>query len=236
MLKNNGTSTYAIKDGNAQSGGLATRYNGALPNLSGYRPMHLEGAIVLGTGGDNSDGSVGSFYEGVMTAGYPTDAAENAVQANIVSVGYKDSLTFPASGSTYRITNVNSGSVMDAINCATTNGTRIDLWSSLGNTCQQWRFANVGANYWTITNVNSGTLLDSVNCGWADGTEVDLWQSLGNLCQRWSVIPTGSGRFEIVSASSGMVLDAVNCGTANGVRVDQWQWLNNPCQEWTFAS
>ena len=50
--------------------------------------MHQEGAIVLGTGGDNSNASIGSFFEGVMTAGYPTDAADNAVQANIVSVGY----------------------------------------------------------------------------------------------------------------------------------------------------
>jgi hypothetical protein len=88
LLKNNGQSTYAIKDGNAQSGGLNTRYSGALPNLGGYTPMHQEGSIVLGTGGDNSNGSIGSFFEGVMTAGYPTDAADNAVQANIVSVGY----------------------------------------------------------------------------------------------------------------------------------------------------
>ena len=32
--------------------------------------------------------SAGSFFEGVMTSGYPTDSAENAVQANIVAVGY----------------------------------------------------------------------------------------------------------------------------------------------------
>jgi non-reducing end alpha-L-arabinofuranosidase len=50
--------------------------------------MHAEGAIVLGTGGDNSNGSVGSFFEGVMTAGYPSDATDNAVQANIVAAGY----------------------------------------------------------------------------------------------------------------------------------------------------
>ena len=89
MLKNNGTNYFALKDGNAQSGGLRTDYAGALPTYtSGYSPMHLEGAIVLGTGGDNSNGSIGSFFEGVMTAGLPTDAAENAVQANVVSVGY----------------------------------------------------------------------------------------------------------------------------------------------------
>lgn len=89
MLKNNGQNFFAIKDGNAQTGGLATRYSGALPTFRpGYSPMHQEGSIVLGTGGDNSNGSIGSFFEGVMTAGVPSDAAENSVQANIVAVGY----------------------------------------------------------------------------------------------------------------------------------------------------
>ncbi|HVQ93038.1 MAG TPA: alpha-L-arabinofuranosidase B [Mycobacteriales bacterium] len=88
-LKNNGQNFFAFKDGSAQSGGLATRYSGALPTFRpGYSPMHQEGSIVLGTGGDNSNGSIGSFFEGVMTAGVPSDAAENSVQANIVSVGY----------------------------------------------------------------------------------------------------------------------------------------------------
>jgi hypothetical protein len=235
MLKNNGTTTYAIKDGNAQSGSLATRYNGALPTTSGYAPMHKEGAIVLGTGGDNSDGSVGSFYEGVMTSGYPSDATDNSVQANIVSVGYNSSASFPVAGTRYRITSVNAGKVLDDINCVTTNGTRVDLWASLGNTCQQWTFTAAANGDWVINNVNSGTTLDAVNCGWADGTEVDLWQNLGNLCQRWSVIPTGGGHYELVNATSGMVLDDVNCVTTNGTRADLWQWLNNTCQEWSIA-
>jgi non-reducing end alpha-L-arabinofuranosidase len=88
LLKNNGTTTYAIKGGNSQSGGLTTWYNGPLPNLSGYTPMQKEGGILMGTGGDNSDWDTGSFFEGVMTSGYPTDAADDAVQANIVLAGY----------------------------------------------------------------------------------------------------------------------------------------------------
>jgi non-reducing end alpha-L-arabinofuranosidase len=236
LLKNNGTTTYAIKGGNAQSGSLTTWYSGALPNIGGYVPMHREGAIVLGTGGDDSDGSVGSFFEGVMTAGYPTDAADNAVQANIVSVGYAPgSTSFPVTGTAYRLTNVNSATVVDAVNCGTANGTVIDLWTSLGNTCQQWKFASAANGSYTITNVNSGKVLDSVNCGLADGTGVDLWAALGNTCQEWNVIPTGSSHYEIVSVNSGMVLDATSCGTANGTKVDQWQWLVDTCQEWNIA-
>ncbi|MBB5784498.1 alpha-L-arabinofuranosidase B [Nonomuraea jabiensis] len=79
---------WSIRAGNAQSGSLSTYYNGARPNVAGYNPMKKEGAIILGIGGDNSNSSAGTFYEGVMTSGYPTDATENAVQANIVAAGY----------------------------------------------------------------------------------------------------------------------------------------------------
>ncbi|MEU6404233.1 alpha-L-arabinofuranosidase B [Streptomyces sp. NPDC046985] len=88
LLKNNGRDHFALKHGNAQSGGLTTTYSGGEPTTPGYSPMRQEGAIVLGTGGDNSNGSIGSFFEGVMTAGIPSDAADDAVQSNIVSVGY----------------------------------------------------------------------------------------------------------------------------------------------------
>jgi hypothetical protein len=50
--------------------------------------MKKQGAILLGTGGDNGNGSSGTFYEGVMTTGYPTEATTDAVQANIVAARY----------------------------------------------------------------------------------------------------------------------------------------------------
>jgi len=78
--------TYALKAGNAQSGNLTTMYDGARP--SGYTKMKKQGAIVLGTGGDNSDHGRGYFFEGVMTTGAATAAIMNQVQANIVAAGY----------------------------------------------------------------------------------------------------------------------------------------------------
>jgi hypothetical protein len=42
----------------------------------------------LGNGGDNGNGSSGTFYEGVMTTGYPTEATIAALQANIVAAKY----------------------------------------------------------------------------------------------------------------------------------------------------
>jgi hypothetical protein len=84
--KNDGTTKFALKGGNAQSGGLSTLYEGALP--AGYSPMKVEGGIILGTGGDDSSWSAGTFYEGAMTKGYPTDATENSVQNDIIAAGY----------------------------------------------------------------------------------------------------------------------------------------------------
>ena len=82
------SSHYALKGGDAQMGSLKTLYSGGLPTSSGYNPMHKEGALILGIGGDNSKVAVGTFFEGALTSGYPSDASEDAVQANIVAAGY----------------------------------------------------------------------------------------------------------------------------------------------------
>eukprot|EP00326_Haptolina_ericina_P038193 CAMPEP_0181241512 /NCGR_PEP_ID=MMETSP1096-20121128/41168_1 /TAXON_ID=156174 ORGANISM="Chrysochromulina ericina, Strain CCMP281" /NCGR_SAMPLE_ID=MMETSP1096 /ASSEMBLY_ACC=CAM_ASM_000453 /LENGTH=74 /DNA_ID=CAMNT_0023337603 /DNA_START=1 /DNA_END=225 /DNA_ORIENTATION=+ len=68
------------------------------PRPPGYQPMQKTGAIILGVGGDNmarkvDDAqipglSIGTFYEGLLTVGYSSDAADAAVQADIVAAGY----------------------------------------------------------------------------------------------------------------------------------------------------
>ncbi len=73
--------------------------------------MSKEGAIILGIGGDNSIGAAGTFYEGVMTSGYPSDATENAVQANITAAGY--STAAPGGGGGQQIVGGQSGRCLD---------------------------------------------------------------------------------------------------------------------------
>ena len=77
---------FALKGGNAQTGSLTKLYEGARP--PGYEVMKQQGAIILGTGGDNSCSAIGTFYEGAMTATYTTDATDAALQANVVAAGY----------------------------------------------------------------------------------------------------------------------------------------------------
>ncbi len=86
-----GRNFWELKGGNAQSGGLQTFYAGVRPGSKengAYYPMHKKGAIQMGNGGDNGNGSAGTFYEGVMTAGHPGDGVADKVQANIVAAKY----------------------------------------------------------------------------------------------------------------------------------------------------
>ncbi|KAH6604850.1 alpha-l-arabinofuranosidase b [Trichoderma cornu-damae] len=88
---------WAIRGGDSATGSLSTYYNGVRPD-GGYNPMSKEGAIILGIGGDNSNRAQGTFYEGVMTSGFPSDATENAVQANIVAAQYTADNSLMVSG------------------------------------------------------------------------------------------------------------------------------------------
>jgi non-reducing end alpha-L-arabinofuranosidase len=76
--------------GDAQRGPLSVMFSGPRVNAT-YDPMRKQGAILLGNGGDNSNGSQGTFYEGAMTAAgtFPSDATDQLVQANIVAAGYE---------------------------------------------------------------------------------------------------------------------------------------------------
>ncbi len=75
--------------GDAQHGPLSVMFDGPRVNAT-YDPMRKQGAILLGNGGDNSNSSQGTFYEGAMTAAgtFPTDATDQLVQDNVVAAHY----------------------------------------------------------------------------------------------------------------------------------------------------
>ncbi len=75
--------------GDAQKGDLSVMFDGPRVNAT-YDPMRKQGAILLGNGGDNSNSSQGTFYEGAMTAAgtFPTNATDELVHANVVAARY----------------------------------------------------------------------------------------------------------------------------------------------------
>merc|ERR1712226_757122 len=92
------TDGFVLKGGDATRGNFTTMYDGPRPPPTApsarwpqggtYQPMDKKGAIILATGGDQSNGARGNFYEGFMTTGYASDETDAAVQANIVAVRY----------------------------------------------------------------------------------------------------------------------------------------------------
>ncbi|HEX4830106.1 MAG TPA: arabinofuranosidase catalytic domain-containing protein, partial [Trebonia sp.] len=127
--ENNGSTTMTLQYGNGQSGGLIKTYSGALPN--GYNPMKVQGSIELGTGGDNTSLGDGEFFEAADVSGFPSQATQSAVQANIVAAGY--STTPPAEApyggtaaevpGTVQAANYDAGGPGVAYNVASVNGT-----------------------------------------------------------------------------------------------------------------
>ena len=112
VMDGGGGNQWDLRGGNAQKGGLTTFYSGVRPgssNNASYFPMRKPGAILLGNGGDNGNGSAGTFYEGVITTGYPTEATSDAAQSNIVAAKYDE---LPLSVS--RVTTFTPRSVQDA--------------------------------------------------------------------------------------------------------------------------
>ena len=76
--------------GDARQGDLEVMFDGPRINRT-YDPMRKQGAILLGNGGDNSNGSQGTFYEGAMTAAntFPSQETQQKVQANVVAAKYE---------------------------------------------------------------------------------------------------------------------------------------------------
>src|ERR1035437_7006370 len=160
MLKGK-SNWWAIKGGNSQSGVMTTMYDGIRPTKTdgywGYNPMRKQGAIILGIGGDNSNSAVGTFYEGAMTSGYPSDATDAAIQANIVAAGYGSAapvVAIPA----YRDTVFNGGFGLGAL------GWTFNVWGggahgSVVNDEYKIQIDSIGQHNSSIQLVQNGIIL-----------------------------------------------------------------------------
>ena len=221
MEKNNGVSNFTLKFGNANSGGLTTAWSGPLPK--NYSPMKVDSSILLGTGGDNSNNAPGQFFEGAVTAGFPSDATENAVQANLVTAGYGTSSVGSSTGALHA---VGAGRCLDVPNSSTTAGTQVQIWDCSGASNQT--FTHTASNQLTV--YNGADCLDASGQGTSSGTKVVIWPCNGQTNQQWNVNSNGT----ITGVQSGLCLDVSGAGTANGSLVQLWTCNGQSNQQWTL--
>jgi hypothetical protein len=220
MVEGNSSNQWAILGGNAQSGGLSTDFSGARP--AGYYPMRKQGAIILGTGGDNSDGSAGTFYEGVMTSGYPSAATESAVQASIVAAGYAPSSGGGGGTTGTIVAGDDSAKCVDNNNGSGANGNKVQMWDCDGYApAQNWTVNSNG----TLT--IDGGCMDITGANYSNGTLVELWTCNGGANQQWR-----SENGQLVNPASGKCLDDPGFNTANGTQLILWSCNGGSNQQW----
>jgi hypothetical protein len=223
--KTNGQTTFALRTGNAQSGALATQYSGSLPNgsYSGYIPLKQEGGIVMGVGGDNSKWSVGSFFEGAMTFGQPSDATENSVQANIVAAGYAGNSN---GGAALTITGPGTKCVDVAADDVGGNGAAVQLWDCQATAADQhWTY-----NYADTSLRTLGRCLDIVGNGTANAAQLELWDCNGVGGQKW--IPQADG--SIRNPQSGRCIDSPAGAKTNGTRLQIYDCNGSAAQKFAY--
>ncbi|MFC7141572.1 RICIN domain-containing protein [Halosimplex aquaticum] len=140
------------------------------------------------------------------------------------------------SDGTYRITNENSGKLLEVASAGTAAGDNVQQWSDNGGTHQQWDVTENGDGTYTLTNVNSGLLLEVAGAGTADGDNVQQYSDTGHACQDWNIVDNGDGTYRLENAHSGKVADVDGASTSDGANVLQWSWNSGANQKWTFDS
>lgn len=168
---------------------------------------------------------MGTFFEGVMVSGYPTDAAENAVQANIVSVGYAGETNVP-NGPQGTVTGPGGTCVDVAADDTGTDGAAVQLW-----TCQSYAEDQHWTHYADGSLRTLGRCLVVEGDGTVDGAKVGLWDCNGVGGQRW--VQQGDG--SLLNPQSGRCLDSPSGATANGTRLQIWDCNGSPAQKFRLS-
>jgi beta-glucosidase len=120
----------------------------------------------------------------------------------------------------------NGGKCLDDPGGQTVNGTRLQIWTCLGNTNQRWTVVQDG------TLRAHGTSSCLAEAGTGNGAAVVLEACNGGSAQRWQVGTNG----ELVNTASGRCLDDTGLRTANGTLLQIWACGGGSNQHWIPAA
>ena len=248
--------------GDAQQGPLSVMFDGPRVNAT-YDPMRKQGAILLGNGGDNSNSSQGTFYEGAMTAAgtFPTNATDQQVQANVVSAKYavQPLSIAPASAAATPpgLQTFSPGSSQDTILTFTNtteapaSGVKLSIsvprqWTSVvqGTIEASKTFADAvapGASVSATFKVTSGTAAvngDLVgNASWTNSGGAKRSEMTAEKVR--NVSPIKINEFRISSGpptnSTDSFIELYNAGTGN-VDLSNWTLTERPTQQAIFST
>jgi hypothetical protein len=132
----------------------------------------------------------------------------------------------------YRITNRNSGKVMDVVSASMANSAEIKqyTWNSGGN--QKFEFRDAGSGYFQIVALHSGKCLDVASASTADGANIIQYTCGSGTNQQWQWAAVGS-YYQLKARHSGKCLDVVSANTADSADIQQYTCGSGTNQQWS---
>ncbi|WP_326553305.1 RICIN domain-containing protein [Micromonospora sp. NBC_01813] len=141
--------------------------------------------------------------------------------------------TITANSPTYhRVTNRNSGRVMDVVSNSTANNAEVKQYGWNGGGNQRWEFQDAGGGYLRIVNQNSGKCLDVAAGSTADGANIIQYTCGAGTNQQWQWVAV-DGFHQLRARHSGKCLDVVNAGTGDGADIQQFTCHSGSNQQWS---
>ncbi|MFB1065366.1 RICIN domain-containing protein [Natrinema sp. H-ect4] len=177
-------------------------------------------------------GSVGSHTTYKASTGFGQAYLSNFAPA--VDRGGSGGSGAEISEGTYRLTNVNSGKLLEVANAETSDGANVQQYGDTGHPTQEWVVSDNGDGTYTFENANSGKFLEVANAETTDGANVQQYSDTGHATQDWIVLDNGDGTYTLENANSGKVADVYESSTADGANVVQWSSNGGPQQRWTL--
>ncbi|HEY8936413.1 MAG TPA: RICIN domain-containing protein [Cyclobacteriaceae bacterium] len=135
----------------------------------------------------------------------------------------------------YKITNRNSGKVLDINGSSTADGASAIQWTWSGGNNQQWQIIESGGGYYRLINRNSGKVADVTGASKTNGAAIIQYTWGGGSNQLWQIIDNGSGYYRIINKNSGEALDVNGGSTTNGASIIQWPWNGGNNQQWQIT-
>ena len=138
------------------------------------------------------------------------------------------------SGTTYFITNKNSGLSLDLPNGKLDAGTNIQQWDFNKGFAQQWRLIAVDDEYFRIAALGDETKCVAVASDTSnDGTNVELQTYTGANNQLFKLVKCGTYYGILSKCSNGAgALDVFEWSKENGGNVNQYAYHEYDCQVW----
>ena len=142
------------------------------------------------------------------------------------------------SDGTIRLTNVNSGLVLDYN--ASTNS--YEQWDWHGGSNQRWQISKSQAGNYYIRNMSNNHAMDVLYGNTGNGQYVVDYEYNGGINQQWQLVPTKieqvmpDGYYEIRSAVSGKNLEVYGVSTQGGAKITQWDATGGNNQKWKLEN